>query len=68
MFFGIYIPFIIVSLAFAFPLAYGFMSVFSGFLTTSASISIPLTISVFNVLFTTLIVFGVFLVTSLLSW
>ncbi|UWV76965.1 ABC transporter permease [Mycoplasmopsis cynos] len=68
IFFGIYIPFIIVSLIFAFPLAFGFMSIFSSFLTISASISIPLSISVFNVLATVSVVFGVFLITSLLSW
>ncbi|EIE42262.1 ABC transporter permease protein [Mycoplasmopsis canis UFG1] len=68
MFFGIYVPFIIISLLFAFPLAYGFMSVFSGFLTTSASISIPLTISFINIVSTTLVVFGVFIIASVLSW
>ncbi|WAM07361.1 hypothetical protein [Mycoplasmopsis cynos] len=44
------------------------MSIFSSFLTISASISIPLSISVFNVLATVSVVFGVFLITSLLSW
>ncbi|BBA22247.1 ABC transporter permease [Mycoplasmopsis bovirhinis] len=68
MFFGIYIPFIIISLLLSFPIAYGFIAIFTGFLASSASLSIPLTISWLNVLSTVIVVFGVFILTSALSW
>lgn len=68
MFFGIYIPFIIGAVLLAMPIAVGLMGVFSQFLTVAASITIPLTLTIGNVALTIATVFGVFLVTSIISW
>ncbi|MEA4191213.1 ABC transporter permease [Mycoplasma sp. 2248] len=68
IFYGIYLPFILISILIAISLAFGFISIFSGFLTSAASIAIPIVISPLNILVTVLVILGVFLVTSILSW
>ncbi|WP_027121522.1 ABC transporter permease [Mycoplasma leonicaptivi] len=68
MFFGIYVPFIIISLLIALPIAFGFMLLFNAFLTASASISVPLTINFVTFISTVSVVFGVFIVTTALAW
>ncbi|VEU76329.1 ABC transporter permease [Mycoplasmopsis columboralis] len=68
MFFGIYVPFILISILLSIPITYGLISFFSGFLTTAASIAIPLSLSIFSVGITFAVIFGVFIVTSIISW
>ncbi|QGZ97469.1 FtsX-like permease family protein [Mycoplasma sp. NEAQ87857] len=68
MFFGIYIPFILLALLIAIPITIGIMSLFVGFLTTSALISIPLYLTPVNTIITIVIIFSIFSLTSLLSW
>ncbi|QKT05733.1 ABC transporter permease [Mycoplasma sp. OR1901] len=68
MFFGIYVPFIIVSILISLPIAFGMMVVFTSFLTTAASISIPLVLSPLNILLTSSVVLGIFMLTAILSW
>ncbi|MGZ9796871.1 ABC transporter permease [Mycoplasma sp. 4013] len=68
MFFGIYIPFIVISIIISLPFAYGLMVFFANFLATGAAIAIPLSITPLNFIFTASIIFGVFLITAILSW
>ncbi|UUD36222.1 ABC transporter permease [Mycoplasmopsis citelli] len=68
MFFGIYIPFILLSILLSLPITYGLITFFSGFLTTTASIAIPLSLSIFSVGITFAVIFSVFLATSIISW
>ncbi|WP_322909048.1 ABC transporter permease [Mycoplasmopsis felis] len=68
MFFGIYVPFIILSILISIPIAFGLMSLFGVFLVTGSSISLPIEISFLTVLITSSIVFFVFLITSISAW
>ncbi|WP_426461278.1 ABC transporter permease [Mycoplasma hafezii] len=68
MFFGIYVPFILISLLIAIPLGIWFMFIFSGFLTATAAIAIPLNITFITIGLVVLIVFMVFIITSIISW
>ncbi|VEU70052.1 ABC transporter permease [Mycoplasmopsis glycophila] len=68
MFFGIYIPFILTALLIAIPIGIGFMVLFSSFLTSTASIAVLLNIGLLTILATVVVVFLVFIVTSLLTW
>ncbi|WP_025755381.1 ABC transporter permease [Mycoplasmopsis cricetuli] len=68
MFFGIYIPFIVLSILVSIPLAYGIMKFFSMFLTTAASIAIPLGLSFFSIGITFIIILGVFALISTILW
>ncbi|MCU9934166.1 hypothetical protein NWE61_03210 [Mycoplasmopsis felis] len=68
MFFGIYVPFIILSILISIPIAFGLMSLFGVFLVTGSSISLPIGISFLTVLITSSIVFFVFLITSISAW
>ncbi|QGZ97996.1 FtsX-like permease family protein [Mycoplasma sp. NEAQ87857] len=68
MFFFIYVPFIIISLIIALPLAFGIMYLFASFLTSTVAISLPLVLTAKNVMYTILIVFGAFILTSVISW
>ncbi|TDV24416.1 ABC-type antimicrobial peptide transport system permease subunit [Mycoplasmopsis mustelae] len=68
MFFGIYIPFILISIIISIPIAFGVMVLFGSILTTGASIAVPLAVTPLNILLTSLIVFGVFIITAILSW
>ncbi|MBN4084070.1 ABC transporter permease [Mycoplasma sp. CSL10166] len=68
MFFGIYVPFIIISILISLPIAFGMMVVFTSFLTTAASISIPLILSPLNILLTSTVVLSIFVLTAVLSW
>ncbi|UUM19822.1 MULTISPECIES: ABC transporter permease [unclassified Mycoplasma] len=68
MFFGIYVPFILISILLSIPITYGLITFFSGFLTNAASIAIPLTLSLFSVGLTFIVIFVVFMITSIISW
>lgn len=68
MFFSIFIPFIIVAILIAIPIAMLMIQFFSLFLISTASISIPISLSFKNILITFLIILGIFIATSSLSW
>ncbi|MHA3839066.1 ABC transporter permease [Mycoplasma sp. HF14] len=68
IFFGIYIPFIIISILIALPIAYGLISIFSSFLTNAAKIAIPLAITASNAFLTIGVILFVFILTASLAW
>ncbi|WP_041594092.1 ABC transporter permease [Mycoplasma crocodyli] len=68
MFFGIFIPFIVVALIVAIPLALLLIKIFASFLIVSASVSIPITLSIVNIIITFIVIIGIFSLTSILSW
>ncbi|WP_369021588.1 FtsX-like permease family protein [Mycoplasmopsis synoviae] len=68
MFFGIFIPFILVAFLLAIPLAIAIMQIFSITLTYVASIAIPSMINAVNIFATLGVVLGVFSITSVILW
>ncbi|TNK92645.1 ABC transporter permease, partial [Mycoplasmopsis pullorum] len=68
MFFSIFIPFILISILFAIPIAYGIISFFSWILIVISGLAIPISITVWNVFVTLSVVMAIFLATSLLVW
>ncbi|SYV93562.1 Uncharacterised protein, partial [Mycoplasmopsis synoviae] len=68
MFFGIFIPFILVAFLLAIPLAIAIMQIFSITLTYVAPIAIPSMINAVNIFATLGVVLGVFSITSVILW
>ncbi|MBZ4218336.1 ABC transporter permease [Mycoplasma tauri] len=68
MFFKVFIPFIIGALLLAIPIVLLIIQIFNIFLLSSSSIALLLTLKWHHVLITTILMFGVFIITSLLVW
>ncbi|MGZ9428626.1 ABC transporter permease [Mycoplasma sp. 1012] len=68
LFFGIYLPLIIVATIIAIPLVIGFIALFNAFLISSSSIALILTLKWWHALTAIVILFFVYGLTSLIAW
>ena len=68
MFFGVYIPFILLAIIISIPIVMLMVYTFNFILLMSSSIALPLALKWWHILVTSLIIFGIFTLTSILTW
>ncbi|UUD35245.1 ABC transporter permease [Mycoplasmopsis caviae] len=68
MFFGVFIPFIILAIALSIPVVLLMIFTFNKFLLASSSISLPLVLTPLHVFLTTIVIFAIFIATSFVTW
>lgn len=68
MFFSIFIPFIIATIILSVPITYGIIYAFKTFILAKQSISLPIYFNVLHIGGAALVIFSIFIITSLLVW
>ncbi|VEU75613.1 Uncharacterized ABC transporter permease MG468 homolog [Mycoplasmopsis maculosa] len=68
MFFGIFIPFMIVAILLSVGIVFSIIPLFNFFLLTTSSIALSLSLKWWHILITILLIFAIFSITSVLVW
>nr|WP_307924733.1 hypothetical protein [Mycoplasmopsis bovis] len=68
MFFGAFIPFLVSAIVISIPIVIALISVFSGFLLSSSSIALLLSLKWWHVLITSGLMLTIFAITSISVW
>ncbi|MCT4469607.1 ABC transporter permease [Mycoplasma sp. HS2188] len=68
MYFGVYIPFILIAILFSIPAVILTIHIFNIFLLNFTNIALSLSLSWVHVLITTILIFAIFIVTSFITW
>ncbi|WP_027334230.1 ABC transporter permease [Mycoplasma elephantis] len=66
--FSVFVPFIIIALIMSIPITIFLINLFTTLILNSSSIFLPLTLTIWPVFVTTVIIFTVFLITTSLAW
>lgn len=68
MFFGIFIPFILLALLISIPITYGIIELFKNFIVAKQMIHLPIYLSATHVFSAIIVIFSIFIATSFLVW